>query len=558
MDSTFKQIKHNCATIPETIPPTRKKESIFYKLKKLWFSLILVSPKNSKTLEYFTSECQIRNEKKRQYHSRSYFIIHPLSMLAALYDAFLSLFYFNAIFFKLADVAFLRKHLVGSGKDAFFISVINVMDVLSWVNLLFMCFVGVIIPKDKLVLIDFRGIIYYRLKSFLFWAELLSSIPKCIICNTTDACGYPVWIFLTGLRLFIICLYNRPIILLKQTLAYFKVNSSTVLVIAHLSYLVAFVTHVMACTGFAISRYYIRLTGKIPNNKWILHKDIYYEEMEKQYSYAFFKASAQFFGITIDEYQEDINLAESIVSVINYATGKMINFIMWVAILHVFLAKDLHNTKLQEVITQVKTWTEIKEFPEDLQKRLIDFYHFHYNSRLFSTRKVNKIIPESLRFKVKANLYRTLKESNIHILSKLSDDDIQNLGQHFVTEIYCPKDIIISSGIQGTAFYLLASGTVAIYSHSGREVCHLQDGAYFGELSLIADMKIHSSVVAIEMTKVYKISRKYFNKYLLSNPALYEIFMTEAKRRLHLLSLVEEDHRLKLFVEMYHGSNVNM
>lgn len=558
MDLTFKQVKHNCSTIPETVPPTRRKESIFYKLKKIWFSLILVSTKNSKTIKYLTSECQIRNEKKRQYHSRSYFIIHPLSTLAALYDAFLSLFYFSALFFKLADVAFLRKHLVGSGKNAFVIRIINVLDVLSWFNLFFMCFVGVITPKDKLILIDFRGIIYFRLKSFLFWAELLSSIPKCIICSTSDACGYPVWIFLTGLRLFIICLFNRPIVLLKQTLAYFKIKSSTVLVIAHLSYLVAFVTHVMACTGFAISRYYFRLTGEFPNNiTWILHNNIYDEEIRIQYSYAFFKASAQFFGISIDEFQENINWAESIVSVINYATGKMINFIMWVAILLVFLGKDLHNSKLQEVITQLKTWTEIKEFPDDLQKRLIDFYHFYYRSRLFSRRKVNKVLPESLRFKVKANLYRTLKKSNIHILTKLSDDDIQNLCRHFVTKIYCPKDVIISVGSQGTAFYLLASGTVAVYSHSGQEVCHLQDGAYFGELALIVNMKVHASIVALEMTKVYKISRKYFNKYLLSNPALYEMFMTEGKERLRALSLVEEKYREKLFVEMYQGLNVN-
>lgn len=551
MTLVFKRYDHNCNTVNETFPPRKAKESQCYKLKRFWFSLTLASQKNRLTLERFCSDWEIRNEQKRQYYSRNYFIIHPMSKLAAIYDVYLCLFYFTAIFFKLIDVAFLRRRFISTRYNNL-VHVINILDALSWCNLV-CCFFQGVITRKKNTLIDFKGIVLYRLKSIYFWTELLASIPKCMICaNQASACSSIVWLVLTFMRLFIICLCQKPIRLLKQSLGYLNVESRPVLIIVHLYYLMAFVTHVLACTSFAMSRYQYKMSGFSGNSSWISSANLTHQDISLQYAFAFLKASAQTFGITIKEFQETINWGEDIVSALQYVTGRVIFLIMWVAVLHVLLAKDLQETRFQEIISQLKNWMENKDLPKNLQKRVEDYYNFYYRKRFFSKGQVQKVIPESLTAKVKINMYKTLKESNIALFSKLSDDEIQMIGEHFVTEVYSPNDVIIYSGAKGDSLFLLASGTVAVYTHSGKEVCHLHDGAYFGELSLlVSNQKITATIIAVETTKIYRIGKKYFEKYILSKKELMDMFVTQAEKRLQAITKVEEDQQRALFSEMY-------
>ncbi|KAI4455005.1 i[[h]] channel isoform e [Holotrichia oblita] len=81
--------------------------------------------------------------------------------------------------------------------------------------------------------------------------------------------------------------------------------------------------------------------------------------------------------------------------------------------------------------------------------------------------------------------------------------------------------------------------------HDGRlHVCHLQDGGYFGEMSLIAkDSKRIANVVAIETTEVYRLERKHFNGYLKTLPELYKKLERVAERRRENTLVMEEIHR---------------
>ncbi|KAI4454993.1 i[[h]] channel isoform e [Holotrichia oblita] len=132
-------------------------------------------------------------------------------------------------------------------------------------------------------------------------------------------------------------------------------------------------------------------------------------------------------------------------------------------------------------------------------------------------------------------------------------------------EVFLPNDIIIKAGTMGDCMYFIYSGTVAVYTPTGKEVmprnassyrvifrilmfifqvCHLQDGGYFGEMSLIAkDSKRIANVVAIETTEVYRLERKHFNGYLKTLPELYKKLERVAERRRENTLVMEEIHR---------------
>lgn len=555
MTFIFKKYPHKCSTPEETFPPRKFRKSKCYVLKKFLFSMTLVSSHNGLTVEHISSESQINSERRRHYNSKYFFTIHPLSNFAAFYDFYTCVFYMIAIFARLVDVAFIRRSLIDSGRYDILVPVLNTLDVMSWGNVMLNFFFGEISSNKKDIIIDLPGIFWYRLKSCLFWGELLSSVPKYMICSTKNSCNSYVWLIVTCLRLFVILLVSRPIPLLKQSLWYIKLRSRTILIIINLSYQMALVTHMMACAGFAISRYRHMLTGKYGIDTWILYEGLIDKDISIQYSYAFFKASAQVFGIIIEEFQENATWEENVISIVSYVTGKVLMLIMWVAILNVLLSEDMQETKFQEIIAQLKNWMDNKELPKALQKRIIDYYNFYYRKRFFSIKQVQKVIPESLKSKIKTNVLRTLKVGNIALFEKLNDEELQVVGECFVTEVYSPNDVIVYSGLKGDSLYLLASGTVAVYTHSGKEVCHLQDGAYFGELALfLSDQRITATIKAIETTKVYRIRKKYFQKYVLSKQEIYDIFMEQAEIRLQAITKVEDEYRRQLFAEMYRGT----
>ncbi|KRT80080.1 cNMP binding protein [Oryctes borbonicus] len=111
-------------------------------------------------------------------------------------------------------------------------------------------------------------------------------------------------------------------------------------------------------------------------------------------------------------------------------------------------------------------------------------------------------------------------------------------------EVFLPNDIIVKAGTTGDCMYFIHCGTVAVYTPTGKEICHLQDGGYFGEMGLIAkDCKRIANVVAIETTEVYRLDRKYFNSYMRTLPDLYKKLERIADRRRENTLVMEEIHR---------------
>lgn len=115
---------------------------------------------------------------------------------------------------------------------------------------------------------------------------------------------------------------------------------------------------------------------------------------------------------------------------------------------------------------------------------------------------------------------------------------------HLRSEIYLPNDIIIKAGTIGDCMYFISNGTVAISTATGHEVCHLQDGAYFGEIALIRkDSKRIANVIAIEMCEVYKLESKVFKTCLAEQPDTYKRLEKICQDRYNRTNFLEELHK---------------
>lgn len=75
-------------------------------------------------------------------------------------------------------------------------------------------------------------------------------------------------------------------------------------------------------------------------------------------------------------------------------------------------------------------------------------------------------------------------------------------------------------------------------------MCHLYDGAYFGEVALLMkDQKRIANVLAIEICEVYRLDRKSFKTCFLNNPDLYRNLERVAQDRRERTMILEDLHK---------------
>ncbi len=88
-----------------------------------------------------------------------------------------------------------------------------------------------------------------------------------------------------------------------------------------------------------------------------------------------------------------------------------------------------------------------------------------------------------------------------------------NIIQMFITkgkiESYAKEDIIFRQGDYGDEFYLILRGSVGV-SVNGRPISKIQQGGFFGEISMIADVPRTGTIHALEPTQVLKVTRDAF------------------------------------------------
>nr|CAI5823285.1 unnamed protein product [Callosobruchus analis] len=102
----------------------------------------------------------------------------------------------------------------------------------------------------------------------------------------------------------------------------------------------------------------------------------------------------------------------------------------------------------------------------------------------------------------------------------------------FRTEIFLTNDVIIVAGVPGDCMYFINYGTVAIYSLAGKEICHLEDGAHFGEISMIFHEPRMETVVAVTPCELFVLQKTDFVEIISPHRRVLEMIKEQARSRL--------------------------
>ena len=112
---------------------------------------------------------------------------------------------------------------------------------------------------------------------------------------------------------------------------------------------------------------------------------------------------------------------------------------------------------------------------------------------------------ESFRNAIMVNQFFT----SAPVFRDLSEHVVQMFVSKGKIDSFVPDQVVFKQGERGDEFYLLLRGSVGV-SVNGHPVSRIQQGGFFGEISMIADVPRTATIYAIEATQVLRVSRDAF------------------------------------------------
>jgi len=115
----------------------------------------------------------------------------------------------------------------------------------------------------------------------------------------------------------------------------------------------------------------------------------------------------------------------------------------------------------------------------------------------------------------------------------LSRKDLESIVKASTECKYDSGQTIVKKGERGLGFYLVLDGSVEIKSDE-TTLSRLEEGQFFGEMSLLDDQPRSADVVAIEPTRCLVLSGSSFKELVSCNPRIALKILQEVARRLRV------------------------
>ncbi|ORY49941.1 camp-binding domain-like protein [Rhizoclosmatium globosum] len=169
----------------------------------------------------------------------------------------------------------------------------------------------------------------------------------------------------------------------------------------------------------------------------------------------------------------------------------------------------LYRQKIDE-LTEYLNW---KHIDEQTQKKVLGYYEYKYRGKYFEEQTLLADMNNSLRMELASINCRRLIEKVPFLKRELKDgrDEIYlgKISTALQAVYYVTGDFIFNQGEIGEEMFFIQTGTVNILTN-GRLVTSFKDGAFFGEVALIANIPRTASVQAATNCTLYSLSSSQF------------------------------------------------
>ncbi|XP_026727191.1 potassium/sodium hyperpolarization-activated cyclic nucleotide-gated channel 3-like [Trichoplusia ni] len=495
------------------------------------------------TFEYFRSYSAVVAERQRQLLEEGGRVIHPFSLFSLIWNTFMIVVNLTHMGVSTFRLFFILRH-IGRMRIHHNDQVLLVAHAICFLDILVRMNTGYAKPKEKTVVMVKSRILCHYFRSW-FLVDLLSCMPFAYIalsyrCRPQFILIAHMMAVLRTSRIYMV--HNNLKIFLRIFTESYIVHGLVglaviFLITAHwcscLMYLPAIFHYYWWEYMSTEYNYYLRVHG--PN-------DLLLYSWEVRYNKAILITLSAFFGTGFTMFRS--NEPEEIIihaAIIVYAAMFMVFALVF--LIKSYLTLFGSSLRYHGLMNQVEEYMKYRQFPTVLKKRVFAFYQYRYQGRYFKEEADLNCLSDELRDEIKLHTCRTLV-NKVKLFEGVPANVVGTVLGCLRPEVFLSNDLVVRAGDIGDCMYFIATGTVAVYSLKGVEVCHLEDGTHFGEVALLMkDSKRVATVVAVEITQLYRLDARDFNNFVLSHPTLYGRIEALASRRMHETVLLDDNFR---------------
>ncbi|XP_017891941.1 potassium/sodium hyperpolarization-activated cyclic nucleotide-gated channel 1-like [Ceratina calcarata] len=500
-------IEHVCEQPQEEdeVKNVKRGNRIWTKLTRWCLRQRILYRKHPLTRWCLKSTTAVNYEISRHLKSHS-LMIHPFSSFRIFWESIMAVFTFMALMVTPVSITFYYEqhdhwHMINDVMNCMFLC-----DIIMWF------FTGYYDYGTKVIVLDPIIVARKYLQSY-FFLDILTALPIQIIDFLVPK---SIW-YCTTLNMMKILRLRNIIVYGRRLRDVYRISFQKYKILEMIVLMVTIV-HWCACLEYYVPLS-VKTLGTLRNDSWIHHpllesKETYTQKYLVCLNRAIvaFVRSAHHLGMKT---REDIVL-NLIITIIGYLCSLYL-LSQFSQLLTTFQITVKRNLK---IIQQLQDYMRYKELPYALQRRLLTYYHYRNKRDFERNRKVVDEVSPYLQEELILDNYSTLINS-VELFKHLPDTVIVQLTSTIKSEIFMPGDEVVNAGSRGDALFFISAGTVAVYTAMGREVCHLEDGSYFGEIALVMDSEHRiATIVAVETSEIYMVYRDDFRRAISPYPDL--------------------------------------
>ncbi|XP_011873103.1 PREDICTED: potassium/sodium hyperpolarization-activated cyclic nucleotide-gated channel 2-like [Vollenhovia emeryi] len=508
------RVEHECQVEPEPedilFPPDR---NFFRRTFDASRSLLMVSEKNPGARKYLRSRASVISEKRQ--HLRNYkHILHPFSAFRFSWDILMILAVTCLLLTVPYQAAFeIRKRL------SHWTICKNVLLCLCCMDILVNFMTGYFDKMDQVVVMKPKKIMKRYIRYGTFLPDLLGSFPTDIAFVSAwrkDTVTRELVSLMCGFRVFSLNSYVT-----KIAQAYDVPVALYEVCVMPLWLMIAFQWQSCLYWLVPIATTSMQLPERPSNDSWIHEFNLWEESGGLRYLYSLLRAVSVFLSSGF-LHRKPKNEADLTLVILLQLLGSLTILLLIARVNQLYKSANSSKIKYQDIMAQVKQYMKHRQLPYSTQRRIVAYYEFCFQHRYFCETEILNTLSPHIRQEIGMHVCRKLVE-NVTFFSNLPLSLLTRIVALLKSEIFLTNDVIVRANQPGDCMYFIATGTVAIYTSSGKEVCHLEDGAHFGEIALVMpDERRVASVVAVEICELYRLDRADFARTIHPYPMLRE------------------------------------
>lgn len=545
--------------------------STWQKLRRVYRKLTVISLKHPKTQNFFKSNSAVNNERKRQIRDYSFFTIHPMSIFRKYWDILL----FLCLMYIMIVVPYVVEFFGDMSSEEW--------DTLIFVDIIFctglyieivLKFCTGYIRKDVMQVVLDKKLIFKKYMRGMFFVDFIGSLPYALIVSFAnydahrdiDVVDQQKW------RLISI-FYLVNVIRYDQLIDYFHVIpkilnwSEKTGIFVKLTFTSFLFLHWLACFRLYVPDFcYIfndpelypamhsvrdqntvevtvrslmrRLSEIQTRNRTIAETYI------RSFAITTKVSLSCGFGAETDDDEVDMAIT-SVIIILGWIYFRY----CFVTVMRMIISTEASENQYEILYNEIEVYSRAKHIPAYLKKKIFLYYSNKYKQNYFNEELIISTLSKRLKDEILTHTCKTLI-TNVYLFNDLPHNLIQDIVKSLTLEIFLPHEVIIAAETEGDSMFFMASGTAAVFSVEGKEICHLTDGDHFGEISLLEkDRKRTATIISLETCEIYKLDQKDFVRVIQPHTDLYERMQRVANERMGKRSRQRESFRvMKSFI----------